>query len=141
MLEEETNVNIRNTWLWNFNFFIINELEVDAFRSLNYDLATGNLNNIICACKHLSHTLELAKKIEMIPNDMEAHVLRVDEFMKHAEIRVEKLRKLYRNRSGNIEKMGLFKYHYTEEIMNAAMLKICNHRKFSSETFYQVSQT
>ena len=138
MLKEKPNV--RNTWPWNLNFFIINELEVGAFRSLNYDLVNGNLNSIICACKHLSHSLELAKKIEMIPIDMEAHVLRVHEFMKHAEIRVEKIRKLNRNRSGNIEKMGSFKYHYTEERMNNAMLTISNLRKFSSETFYQVSR-
>ena len=140
MLEEKSNVNICNTWLWKFNFFIIHELEVGAFRSLNYYLLNGNMKSIVWACKHLSQSIQLAKKIEIIPNDMDAHLLRVHEFMMHAEVRVEKIRKLYRNRSGNIDKMGLVKYHYLEERMNDAVLKISNCHNFSSETFYQVSQ-
>ena len=128
----ESLLDPRNTWLWKFYYFVIQNLVIDAFRSLDFYPESGNSKSIYSTIKHLSQSLELAKKIEMFPNDWEAHSLSAHEFLMHEEIQSEKIIKHYRNRAGLV-------CNPNGEEMHKAMLKISNFRGLSSETFYQVS--
>ena len=119
-------------WLWKFNYFVIQNLEIDVFRSLEFNPESGNSKSIFSTIKHLSQSLELAKKIEMFPNDQEAHSLRAHEFMMHEEIHLEKILKRCRNRAG-------FVCNPNGEKIHDAMMKISNSRGLSSESFFQVS--
>ena len=117
------------SWLWKF---ILKKLHYDAIVSLEVDLESDNLEIIRNSSKHLSQSLELAEKIEMFPNDMEAHPFRAHEFLMHEEIRLQKIRKNYRNKAG-------LDCNPNEDKMHEAMLKICYARSLSGETFHQVS--
>ena len=128
----ESLLDPRNTWLWEFNYFVIQNLEIDVFRSLEFNPESGNSKSIFSTIKHLSQSLELAKKIEMFPNDQEAHSLRAHEFMMHEEIHLEKILKRCRNRAG-------FVCNPNGEKIHEAMMKISNSRGLSSESFFQVS--
>ena len=125
-------VDISNTWIWKFNAFVIQNLEIGAFKSRDFYPESGNSKSIYSTIKHLSQRLELAKKIEMFPNDWEAHSLSAHEFMLHEEIQLKKVIKRCRNRAGLV-------CNPNGEKMHEAMLKISNVRGLSSETFYQVS--
>ena len=121
--------DVKFLWLWKF---ILKKLNFGAFIAFEVDLKSENLENIREASKHLSQRLELAKKIEMFPDDIKANLFRAHEFMMHEEIQLEKIRKNYRNRAG-------LECSPNEDKMHEAMLKICCVRSLSSETFYQVS--
>ena len=125
-------VDISNTWIWKFNAFVIQNLEIGAFRSRDFYPESGNSKSIYSTIRHLSQSVELAKKIEMFPIGREAHSLMAHEFMMHEEIQLEKILKRFRNRAGLV-------CNPNGEKMHEAMIKISNVRGLSSETFYQVS--
>ena len=123
---------VGNGWLEEFSSnFVIKKLEIDMIRSQDV-LYRGKLEDICSAGKHLSQSLELAQKIKTLPTDLESHPLHVHEFMIKAEIRLERIRKRYRNRAGLM-------CGPNEEEMHEFMLTTSNECGFSSETYFQVS--